>query len=464
MSYVFRGDKGTTSNGGPRLFHTGGIKDPVMDQATVTVNISVPSTLPTSRQLNASRYSNVSYPNGSDVLNLNILYGEVLVGMRKQSTYAVIGNPHSVAFSSLNGLNFSEYSNAGAMQRDMYFAGIAKDNYDFRTDSSVNNRPGDGIAVIGAGSTSTINTGKKQFMPGDAVTWRLPRFHVNRQQRNQKDDIPILEVEAIPDEKLLVILEPFDPNDVYMHLQDAYMNMFDYVSKHGVAKFPSFTLNQINTIQKRISSQQYFAMAKREEMLMAGLRMIDVLSKRGIVTINAPENADLNSGSSVMMKDTTNGNLSQSIAAAENKPLSFFLQGLDVTNIAERTKRNETRDKSLHWLAGRMGLVGDSLTMRKVPVNKKWVEDSLNSIFSEFIIDQQTRAIYTPSPSKGKSEAEAKRNPTNFSDHYLLASSNYIQRAESANVDLVFTMMDNVIGTALSSSKTSEQLDLIVKG
>lgn len=199
-------------------------------QGVVSVNLKLDRVTLATRDRNSGTSAGAatkSYPGGNDKENLVVLPGEPVFSttheLRTQS-----GNRIS-AMSSINGHEITDaYGRERTVEEiaeDFLFAGVATTKCDPRDRQQVNQ----GYAGIIVGTSSIYNTGRKSFVPGQKIMWKIPAYMggpYTDSSRNRR---------GITRQKIRPILEPVEPGDAMPSINSAIAKMKLTKAQGGVS-------------------------------------------------------------------------------------------------------------------------------------------------------------------------------------------------------------------------------------
>jgi hypothetical protein len=457
----------------------------------INLKAKMPPSFKETRQRMTAENPSTTYPGGRSATALSVAPLDIVFIPRHGASPA--GKKVNIhAFSSFSGLNYAKYltaegtPNLSKLERDFNFAGVALSPYVL--DSTTQNVSG--YAVQATGTSTVLNTGKEEIFPADLVIWSAPKPNV----------YPLRAQPGQPHNKIYPVLEPLSPLAIQDQLGLAYDTMMN--KSFGGAYNLSFSLLNPNTCDKnKLTSEQELALGLKMDKLNTTVRGIETLAVRGVIKVltprkkilddlgsilvqqmlqdvgegrtqlaNYPQEAqnlynrlmspnasatNVAAGQGILYHDQTDSGV-ETVSNMETMAYPFFKDGYQYPPERRILESEETTQEML-WLAARLGLVANNMYLNEV-----WQKDVIDSVMVPFVASEtlaRTHMLDGP-PNLGMKKV---LSATEILIQQYRRVSLYAPRIGIDSLSAaIFSVTDRIVGQAISHSKPSTKLDLLI--
>lgn len=409
-----------------------------------------------------NRMGNYSGPHELQVMEGDFVFVPNLEAqMRDGRTRLPIEN-RSTALVSFNALPLN-----GARTRDEFnsqfrFMGIAMNTFRFNDPTQPNN----GIAVQHRGATSTLNSGKDTFSPGDPIVVRVPP--IRPEQRTQAMRSRNLRVNNVPG-RIVAVPEAYSRANESMRMATQAIRLLFRQGRVGASGYDTaLSVRALKPSSANVLDQiAYMAVSYKRSQLQTILNGVAVLEAYGIIDFKMPTIDDIATSAQL---DTQVLNLSLD-DTLNSERFDISENGTINAKKIKRTVFLQRTNGQLKWLATKLDLLHSFDTEKHKP-SQNLIDAMLgvcnNTLLGSDVMARKYDIRRLLDPTKSPDTLTAVR----YNRSALTADTYDIQLAKSqadsttglfqSAIEATKYLDQNVAGIALNESKPGKVLDILL--
>ena len=275
--------------GASRTTQRGALGSPATPQQVINTRGHIDRLLVRRALLNSGDHVRQSraYPGGGIKDHHVIMPHDVTIGQRHQKVVQrLLNHPNLKVIASFNGMTITDFPTDNHIARAFMFTGVALDSESYDA-----NRKDSGLALQIGGIYTIKNTGMYTLKPGQMAKWSPPPTNRGIPGGRPMSQVPQATfVVGDPRQKLVPIIEPYDPMDMGGAMTAAMATMFrsaqlPETGSPGILGAPYRQLYQADVVGelRRNTSHQDEAMAIKFGLFPLCLRVIFGLIDMGLL-------------------------------------------------------------------------------------------------------------------------------------------------------------------------------------